>query len=435
MMAKYKLKYFSIHKNFDKFFIYYLLSLLIFGIFYLHYKHSVLNDSSISEYLINYQGGFVRRGLLGEIIYNFAIYFKLELRFAIFIFQSLFYTIFLFLIYNFFKNIEKNIIIIFSILTPIFLLFPVAEIESLGRKEVVLYIYFLTLININNPKDANSFTLLFLPIVTLIYEEIVLFSGFIFAVLIIKNKINNFFSSFKIILLFVPSALIIIFFLVSPLSIDGHKLMIDALMLNFNETCYMSCNLLISNDITSFNHMLKYIWGGINFNFKIIIFFRYFLIFVIGFFPVFYLSYHSNFKKYNFFYIFNLKNILLLLLVLFIPIIPLFMFGGDWGRWIGMLITFTTIFYFYLYKNNFIEVNYKKIRKELYLFKYKKILVTFFLFLFAFSWNQKTTSVEDVATNPIYKIPYKTIKIIFKIDSLRIFEDSAIIEWHKKYIE
>ena len=81
------------------------------------------------------------------------------------------------------------------------------------------------------------------------------------------------------------------------------------------------------------------------------------------------------------------------------------------------------------------EVNYKKISKELYLFKYKKILVTFFLFLFAFSLNQKTTSVEDVATNPIYKIPYKTIKIIFKIDSLRIFEDSAIIEWHKKYIE
>ena len=36
---------------------------IFFAIFFLHYKHHVGNDTSISEWLINYQGGFTRRGL------------------------------------------------------------------------------------------------------------------------------------------------------------------------------------------------------------------------------------------------------------------------------------------------------------------------------------------------------------------------------------
>ena len=49
-------------KNFNKYFAAYLTFLLFFGIYYLYNKHNVGNDTSISEYLVNYQGGFVRRG-------------------------------------------------------------------------------------------------------------------------------------------------------------------------------------------------------------------------------------------------------------------------------------------------------------------------------------------------------------------------------------
>ena len=113
----------------------------------------------------------------------------------------------------------------------------------------------------------------------------------------------------------------------------------------------------------------------------------------------------------------------------------MFVLGGDWGRWIGMLITFTTIFYFYLYKNNFINIDYKNISNKLSFFKNKKLIVTIIFVLFSFSWNQKTTSREDVATMPFYKIPYKAIKIIFDIKSIRIMEDSFLIKFHQKYIE
>ena len=100
-----------------------------------------------------------------------------------------------------------------------------------------------------------------------------------------------------------------------------------------------------------------------------------------------------------------------------------------------MTITFTTIFYFYLYKNDFIKINYLSLNQKLNFFKDKKKLVIFLFIFFAFGWNQKTTSVEDVATLPIYKIPYNTVKRIFGWGSYQILQDSIIIKWHKKYIE
>ena len=48
------------------YFLSYIFILILFTVFYLFTKHLVANDSSISEWLINYQGGFTRRGLGGE---------------------------------------------------------------------------------------------------------------------------------------------------------------------------------------------------------------------------------------------------------------------------------------------------------------------------------------------------------------------------------
>ena len=120
-------------RKFNNYFIIYLFLLFSFGIFWLYTKHLVGNDSTISEWFINYQGGFTKRGLIGEISFYIAKYFDLSLRFVIFLFQSLIYLIFLILIYRFFKKITipKNLVIILSIFTPIFLLYPVAEVEVL----------------------------------------------------------------------------------------------------------------------------------------------------------------------------------------------------------------------------------------------------------------------------------------------------------------
>ena len=126
--------------KFNKYFSIYLTILGFCAVVFLFVKHTIGNDSTISEWIINYQGGFTRRGLIGEISFHIAKFFNSELRFIIFLFQVLSYLLFLLFTFKFFQKIKINILSLFAIFTPIFLLYPVAEIEVLARKEV-FYIY------------------------------------------------------------------------------------------------------------------------------------------------------------------------------------------------------------------------------------------------------------------------------------------------------
>ena len=74
---------------------------------------------------------------------------------------------------------------------------------------------------------------------------------------------------------------------------------------------------------------------------------------------------------------------------------------------------------------------YEKIK----FFENKKKFTILIFIVFAFGWNQKTLMKGDVATNPLWKVPYNTSKKIFGFESLKLFQDSPIIIWHKKYIE
>ena len=82
-------------KNYKNYFKYYLISISVFAFIWLYLKHDVGNDSTISEWIINYQGGFTRRGLPGEIAFHIAQIFDLKLRFVILLMQIFFlWTIF-----------------------------------------------------------------------------------------------------------------------------------------------------------------------------------------------------------------------------------------------------------------------------------------------------------------------------------------------------
>ena len=121
----------------------YLSILFLFSVFFLFQKHDVANDSTISEWLINYEGGFTKRGLIGQLSIYLSNFFIVQLRDTIFILQTLLVGTYFFLIYHFLKNIFYNKIFIFAIFTPIFILYPIAEIEVLARKEIFIFIYLL----------------------------------------------------------------------------------------------------------------------------------------------------------------------------------------------------------------------------------------------------------------------------------------------------
>ena len=90
----------NLKTNWQNYLLIYTALLIFFGISFLYSKHNVGNDSSISDWFINYSGGFVRRGFTGEIITNFSTLFSIGLRDSILIFQigffvALYYLIFL----------------------------------------------------------------------------------------------------------------------------------------------------------------------------------------------------------------------------------------------------------------------------------------------------------------------------------------------------
>ena len=70
--------------------LFYLIVLLFFSYFFLYFKHQVGNDSTISEWIINYEGGFTRRGLTGQIVILLSRLFESDLRWTIFLSQSFF---------------------------------------------------------------------------------------------------------------------------------------------------------------------------------------------------------------------------------------------------------------------------------------------------------------------------------------------------------
>ena len=130
-------------KKINNYLFYYLIILLGFSFFFLFIKHQVGNDSTISEWLINYEGGFTKRGLVGQFAIETSRFFGSDIRWVIFLFQSFICTCYFVLLYNLLIKLKYERVIVLSILSPIFILYPVAEIEVLARKEIIVFTLFL----------------------------------------------------------------------------------------------------------------------------------------------------------------------------------------------------------------------------------------------------------------------------------------------------
>ncbi len=413
-------------------FLIYLIFLISLSIFYLHYKHDIGSDTSISEWLINYQGGFTRRGLGGEINIFFAELFSIPLRDAIFLLQSLghsFYLIFLFL---YVRNLNLNIIQVFALFSPLFILYPLAELEALGRKEIFIFLFYVSFLFFSerqfNPRVLNLITFIFFPILCLIWEQIILFAPFFAVVLINKNKYSSFQEILiKLPIIFSSSIFVIIIIFLFPLSKQGHTEMCSYLMNQFGERCYMSAELLIKNTVY-FDTL--YIHERANFFPE---YFRYIMIFLIGFLPLHLSLYKNRFiLKQNF--VTKYFSPLSLFIYLYIPILLLFLFGHDWGRWMNITYSLSILLYIYFLKENLITSNIHNFPIIKIFFK-KKFLLVIIFYLFAFSWNPKTLVTGDIATNSLYKIIYNSSKIIFGFNGFRILQDNPIIKFHRNVFE
>ena len=235
-------------------FLFFTIFLIFYSVFYLIRKHNGGLDWSVSEWLINYQGGFTRRGLGGEINIFLSNFFSISLRDAILFLQIMLHSSYLILFFILIKDLKLDIIQIFALFSPLFLLYPIAELEGLGRKEMSIFLSFLIVILLSDKKIhanlVNLFVLIFFPILCLIWEQVILLAPFFAVVLINKNRLYSFAETFiKIFLIFLPSIIVILVIFTLPLSNEGHNVMCKYLETKFNERCYGSADLLITNTI------------------------------------------------------------------------------------------------------------------------------------------------------------------------------------------
>ena len=407
--------------NSIKYFKLYISILFIFSVFYLYGKYNVGNDSTVSEWLINYEGGFTKRGLIGQIAIHIGEFLNISLRQSILFFQIFSIGLYYLLLINFFKSVKFNKIILLSIFTPIFLLYPVAEIEVLGRKETIIFSFYLIYLTLQNFRQKNYFRIFLLPLLMLVWEPVIFFFIFWLIVDYIEDAFEkNYKSLIKYLLTFIPAILIGVYIALNPISEIDHKNMATFLKDNFNENCYMSCAMLLSKSSIYDQFKVNFIL----FNFEI--FLRYFLIILIGFGPLFILIKFSQFKKLNY-------KIFLFLIAP--PIFILFMMMSDWGRIVNIFYTFSIISFLYLYKKELVIIDNEILGNFFVKILNKKYIYTIFFIIFCFGWNPKTSLTGDVATNPIWKIPYNASKKILGFDNLRLFQDNSFIKWHREYIE
>ena len=419
--------------DWSSYYLYYILILIVCGVFILYSKHDVGNDSSLSDWLINYSGGFVRRGLVGQIVLEFAYFFSIKLRDAIVIFQIISFVTYYVLVFFLLRRTITNRLLILSVFSPIFILFPIAEIEAFGRKEIfillIVILYFFS--NIRDIKTQLIFKFFIFPISILIWEPAIIFYPYLLLIDLVVFKINK--LNKNLIWLFLSYLVVFfvtIFVYLNSISSENFDLMRNTLIKDFGENCYMSC-LFVGNqsqnslmELTNANAVIV----------KPLHIIRYTLIVLIGFYPLFNLLQISKLNNKELFFLSNYKNLLFPFIVVFSPALILYVLMYDWGRIVHISYSFMLLSYIFLLKNNLIKIDQDKLSQNIFINLSNKMFFILFI-IFCLCWNPKTVMRADIATNSFYKIIYNSSKKIFGFEGIRFLQDSPIIKFHKKYIE
>lgn len=116
--------------------------------FLCNYFFSILfeKDSwNLGDWLINYESGLVRRGLIGQIIISLGDTFNINIKWISFILQSITWACIYYLTFKIYTlRIREKEWLLF-LLSPAFLLFPFFDMGAGLRKEIILFLSFAIL--------------------------------------------------------------------------------------------------------------------------------------------------------------------------------------------------------------------------------------------------------------------------------------------------
>ena len=376
-------------KNFFKV---YISLIFFFSIIILYNKFLHPTDWTTSEWLINYHGGFIRRGLIGELLLQINQFININPRYLVYIFEILLLSSYYYLIINFFKKINFSPILILVIFSPLAFVYPVAEAETLARKEILLfciYIIFLSSLILKNLKLTYFVIIILIPLMNLVWDGILFYMPFFIFSFINQNNNLKLKKLIYFLISFIPYLITTYILLHTRATEDSLLLMCEAI----KEPCFGSMSFLdkpLSNNI---NYVVS--------RFKIEYLIRYSFIFIICFYPIF-----NLFKK-------NKKILFVQYVICVLPTFVLFYIGYDWGRYLNILYIFSLLTIIFFIKKNIIDVSKNSFNKFLVkIGKKKKFMLCGILICYLFLWNPKAIMSDDVGSLPYIRIIDKIAEYI-----------------------
>lgn len=290
----------------------------------------------IGDWLINFQAGFVRRGLSGSLILNLSDFLKLKPNFTVMWIQMTIYIAYMFILFFLIYRKKINMWFLILLLSPVTLLFPILDPSNAvtGRKEIILFLLFALYVLCLNRKMLKSPFVIFLfsialLVATLFHELVFFYTPYFILAAYLKSKIDNepFYFS-KILFVILGSFLVMI-----PLYLFGRTINGSIICSGLMEKG-LSGN--ICNGVLSIPVGIKDVFKCAKENEY---FSNYSIAFFLGLVPF---VLYIKFSKHQ---VVTLRKFFVAFFFLFLFSSPLFILAVDWGRWINihfMLLLFTS---------------------------------------------------------------------------------------------
>ena len=390
---------------------YFLITIIFSLSIYFLWSIKLINDFPwryvFTDWIINYEGGYIRRGLLGEISINLSNFLNINIKYIFFLIHLFIYFLFHLLFYQFFSNFKKNYIFYLFCFSPLVFLYPIATFEAFARKEIFYITFFLLncylAIRINNRNFIFLSTNIFVLLSYFIHESSLFFLLFFYLSYFVFLKKNNYKTKQIEIFIMIIIYTILLYLLSIPVTEEKISNMVFLINQNFFEiTEFSGAISWLQRSASSAFLFLEYNHINIKEFFQNLLFLHYLIIFL-------YLLYFNNFFKLG-------KYFFILTIISFISPIMLFLVGNDWGRFVYILYNFCLIFTFYcLYEDKkvFIKIDKIPIINNLN-YRFKLLITISYISL----WTPKIFYYDKVEFFPLFRVISDLIKYSIKYSTL-----------------
>lgn len=297
----------------------------------LYHCAKLLHGYIIADWLINFSGGFVRRGLSGSVTLHLSDLLDIPPQFMVNFIQIFFYLLYMIVFYLLIKRKKLDIWFIILLLSPVTLVFPVTDVCGVGRKEIILFSVFGLYLLCLNRGLLKSYVVvaafsISLFIATLFHELTFFYTPYFLIAAYLHEKPM---LSGRTLFIIAGSLLAVIPLLLFGKSIDNTAICADLTSRGLDER--ICSGILTGPSEYSILHVLQEA-RSINYHFT------YSVCVLLGLIPFVIFIYFSKSSRVT------IKKFLLVFCFLFLFSAPLFLLAFDWGRWINIhfvLILFT----------------------------------------------------------------------------------------------